>query len=187
MDEILTEKEEFFLKAIRKRSLVFAVITGFGILTGVMLLVFGEATSEIQAQILLASVIIASGISAGFCIHERGKLKIARLIVENPIMQIHTAIVSNISGEAAQPEDIENTEVVVSYFGILLGSKIIKFNQDGIRLRAVEIEDDFISFTYGTEKRMQNTRLLRPMIDPAAMDEISEKFRYETGITPTLI
>ena len=75
--------------------------------------------------------------------------------------------------------------MIVSYFGILLGEKIIKFNQDGIRLRTVEIGADFISFTYGTEKRTQNIRLLRPAIDPATLEQISEKFRYETGITPT--
>ena len=42
-------------------------------------------------------------------------------------------------------------------------------------------------FTYGTEKRTQYIRLLRPAIDPAAMEKICERFRYETGITPTLL
>jgi hypothetical protein len=152
-----------------------------------MLLVFGGAMSEVRAQIILASVMIASVISAGFRIHECGKLKVARLIAENPILHIHTAVISDISGEAAQPGDIENTEVIISYFGILLDEKIIKFNQDGIRLRAVVIGSDYISFTYGTEKRTHNIRLLRPTIDPATMEEISERFRYETGITPTLL
>ncbi|MBU7006566.1 hypothetical protein [Phosphitispora fastidiosa] len=180
------------MKAIRRRNIAFAAFTGFGILLGVMLLVFGGATSELQAQIFLTSVMIASAISAGFWIRECRKMKIARLIAENPILHIRTAVVSDIPGEAAQPEDIENEdieniEVFVSYFGILLDTKIIKFNQDGIRLKAVEIGDDFISFTYGTEKWMQNTRLLRAPIDPATMDEISERFRYETGITPTFV
>lgn len=143
--------------------------------------------SEIRVQILLASVIIASGISAGFWIREIGKLKIARLIAENPILHISTAAISDISAEASQPENIENTEVFVSYFGILLDEKIIKFNQDGVRLRAVEIGTDFISFTYGTKKRTQYIRLLRPAIDPAAMEKICERFRYETGIAPTLL
>ena len=175
------------MRAIRKRNYIFVAFTGFFVLTGVMLLVFGGAVSEIRVQILLASVIIASGISAGFWIREIGKLKIARLIAENPILHISTAAISDISAEASQPENIENTEVFVSYFGILLDEKIIKFNQDGIRLRAVEIGTDFISFTYGTEKRTQYIRLLRPAIDPAAMEKICERFRYETGITPTLL
>jgi len=77
--------------------------------------------------------------------------------------------------------------VIVSYFGILLGGKIIKFNQGGIRLRALEIGAVFISLTYGTEKRTQNIRLLRPVINPAELDKIAEKFRYETGSTPALL
>ena len=175
------------MKAIRKKSYIFVAFTGFFVLTGVMLLVFGGAVSEIRVQILLASVIIASGISAGFWIREIGKLKITRLIAENPILHISTAAISDISAEASQPENIENTEVFVSYFGILLDEKIIKFNQDGVRLRAVEIGTDFISFTYGTEKRTQYIRLLRPAIDSAAMEKICERFRYETGIAPTLL
>lgn len=174
------------MSAIRKRCFVFAAFTGFFLLIGAILLVVGEAASEIGVQLLLVSVIIAGGIAAGFWIREFGKLKIARLIAENPILHIRTAVISDISSEAAQPEDIENTEVFISYFGILLDVKIIKFNQDGIRLRAVEMGNDFISFTYGTEKRTRNIRLLRPAVDPAAMEEISERFRYETGITPTL-
>lgn len=175
------------MRAIRKRSYIFVAFTGFFVLTGAMLPFFGGDTSEIQAQIFLASVIIASGISAGFWIREIGKLKIARLIVENPILHISTAVISDISGEGTQRSDTENTEVFISYFGILLDEKTIKFNQDGIRLKAVEIGNDFISFTYGTEKRTQYIRLLRPAIDPVAMEKICERFRYETGIVPTLL
>ena len=175
------------MRTIRKKCFAFAAFTGFSILTGAMLLVLGEAASEIRAQILVAIVVIAGGIAAGFWIRERGKLKIARLITENPILHIQTAVISDISGEAAQPEKQDRTEVVISYFGILMAERIIKFNQDGIRLRGVEIGKDFISFTYGTEKQTQNIRLLRPVIDPAAMEEISERFRYETGITPAFL
>jgi hypothetical protein len=175
------------LKAIKRKNFVLAALTGFGILTGSMPFVFGGAMSEIRAQILLAGVVIASGVAAAFWPQGVSKLKITRLIAENPILHISAAAISDISAEASQPENIENTEVFVSYFGILQGEKIIKFNQDGIRLRAVEIGTDFISFTYGTEKRTQNIRLLRPAINPQTIAEISEKFRYETGITPTLL
>lgn len=175
------------MKAIKKRCLAFAAFTGFFILTGSILLIFGKAASEIQTQIPLVSISIAGGIAAGFWIRELGKLKVARLIAENPILHIRTAIVSDISSEAMQNLEPESTEVIVSYFGILLDEKTIKFNQDGIRLRAVEIGNDFISFTYGTEKRTKYIRLLRPAIDPAAMEKICERFRYETGIAPTLL
>ena len=175
------------MKAIKRKNFLLADLTCFGILTGVMLLVFGGGVSEIRAQILLASVMIASAVAAGFWLRGLTKLKIARLIAENPILHIRTAVISDLSDEAAQQSEPENTEVIVSYFGILLDEKIIKFNQDGIRLRTVEIGADFISFTCGTEKRTQNIRLLRPAITPEELDKIAEKFRYETGITPILL
>ncbi len=175
------------MRAIRKRCLIFAAFTGIILLTGVTLFVFGEAVSDIRAQILLLGIIIAGGIVAGLWIRELRKLKIARLIAENPILHIRTAVISDLSGREVRQEVPENTEVIVSYFGILLNTKIIKFNQDGIRLRAVEIGHDFISFTYGTEKSTQIIRLLRPTTEPSELDKIAEKFRYETGITPTLL
>ncbi len=175
------------MKAIKRKNFLLAALTCFGILTGVMLLVFGGGVSEIRTQLPLASVMIASAVAAGFWLRGLSKLKIARLIAENPILHISTAVISDISAEAMQSENIENTEVIVSYFGILLDEKIIKFNQDGIRLRTVEIGADFISFTCGTEKRTQNIRLLRPAINPEELDKIAEKFRYETGIAPILL
>ena len=175
------------MKAIQRKNSVLAALTSFGILTGIMLLVLGGGTSQIRAQIALATVMIASTVTAGFWLREFNKLKIARLISENPILNIRTSVISDLSVEAKQLENTENTEVIVSYFGILLDEKVIKFNQDGIRIRATEIGSDFISFTYGTEKRTQNIRLLRPAINPEELEKIVEKFRYETGITPTLL
>lgn len=173
------------METIKRRCIVFAAFAAFGILAYVMLLFFKGAASKIPAPMLPAGVMIASGILAVFFIRECRKLKTARLIAENPILRIRTAEISSFSAFTEPTKDTEKTEVVISYFGILLDTKIIKFNQDGIRLRAVEIGEDFISFTYGSKKRMKNTRLMRPPIDPEAMEKIAESFRYETGIKPT--
>ncbi len=62
-------------------------------------------------------------------------------------------------------------EVFVSYFGILLDSKIIKFNQDGILLKAVEIGRDFISLTYGKGKQIRNTRLFHAEISSGELEK----------------
>lgn len=175
------------MKAIKRRSFIFAAFTAFGILMGGSLIVFGGAMTEISSQILLANVIIVSGILFGFLKRELEKLKLMRLIAENPILHINTAVISDVTCDAPQPVDTEYTEMIVSYFSILLDEKIIKFNQDGIRLRTVEIGNDFISFSCGTEKRARKIRLLRPALDQATIAEISEKFRYETGIKPTLL
>mgnify|MGYP000896158339 CR=1 FL=1 len=175
------------LPASKKGIYYFAGLTGAGLTICVVILLYRTVILELQAQLLLPVTLLVSGIPAGLWVREYRRRKTARLITENPILHIRTAVISDLSSETAQPEDAENTEVIVSYFGILLDEKIIKFNQDGIQLRAVEIGGDFISFTYGTEKRTQNIRLLRPTIDPVAMAEISEKFCYETGIVPVII
>lgn len=92
-------------------------------------------------------------------------------------MHIRTAVVS---------DGADDIEVFVSYFGILLDSRVIKFNQEGTFLKAVEIGRDYISLTYGTDKRVQSTRLLHAAIDDKEVDRIAEKFRHETGIVPVI-
>ncbi len=175
------------MKAIIRGYHILAALIGFGILAGTLPLVFGGPVSEIRAQIFLAAIIITGTAAAVFWLRGLSRLKIARLISENPILHINTAVISEISDETEQVSDAGNIEVIVSYFGILMGEKIIKFNQDGIRLRAVEIGADYISFTYGTQKRIQKIRLLRPAIEPAELDKIAEKFRYETGVMPVFV
>lgn len=174
------------MKAIKRKNFIWGVTAGLGTLTGGLLLAFGGGLSDARTRILLVGVVIASAVATASWLRGLAKLKAAQLIVENQILRIRTAVISELAHEVAQPIKIENTEVIVSYFGILMDAKIIKFNQDGIRLRAVEIGGDFISFTYGTEQQMQNIRLLRPAITPAELEKIAERFRYETGITPTL-
>jgi len=175
------------LRHIKLRVYAFAIIFALGLFACVVVFIFGVVPAEISAYSLFAVLLLIAGTAVTLLVREFKRLKIMRLIIENPIMHIRTAIICDIFGEAAQLSEPESTEVIVSYFGILLDQKIIKFNQDGIRLRAVEIGGDFISFTYGTKKQTQNIRLLRPVIDPAEMEEISERFRFETGIIPALL
>lgn len=175
------------MRHIRLHFLFSAFITVLGTAAGVILMIYGAGTSGATVYLVSAILLLIAVASAVIWIRKYRWIKIARLIAGNPILQIRTAIIRDLSGEAEQMEECENTEVFISYFGILLAEKIIKFNQDGIWLIAVEIGKDFISLTYGAEKRTQNIRLLRPAIDPAAMTEICERFRYETGITPTLL
>ena len=115
------------------------------------------------------------------------KLKDARLIVENQILHIQPAVFrepGNRKESGIQPCEI--VEMFVSGFGILLGSKIIKFNQEGIRLKAVEIGRDYLSIDYGIDMDIRNIRLLYARPDSDVLAGIIENFRYETGITPTI-
>jgi hypothetical protein len=90
------------------------------------------------------SALIGFGAVAELCLQERSRLKIVRLIKENPIPRIRTTVISDLSPESKQPENSKNTEVIIPYFSILLGEKVIKLNQDVIRIRAVEIGGDFV-------------------------------------------
>ncbi len=118
----------------------------------------------------------------------RKKLTAARLIVENQILHIQPAVQRVWdSTKESEAKPCETVEMFVSCFGILLGSKVIKFNQEGIRLKAVEIGRDYLSLDYGRDTDIRSIKLIhsRPCSD--VLEGIIEKFRYETGITPTIV
>lgn len=174
------------MKTIRRRTYIFAAFTVFGMVASVSIIACRVYWPELQTQILLIASAAVCGCMAILWAWEYKKLKIARLIVENHIFSIRTAVINRKSADTMRPAETENIVVFVSYFGILLDSKIIKFNQDGIRLKAVEFGRDFISLTYGTDKRLQSARLLRPVITCRELEGIAEKFRFETGIVPVI-
>lgn len=184
---MLAGKEKIYLKGIKQRNYLLAAFTGLGVVISALVFVCGIFIPDIQTHMLLTFTVVGSACAAGLWMQEYRKLKTARLIVENQILHIRPAVISDSAGNASKPEGAANIEVFVSYFGILMDTKIIKFNQDGIRLKTVEIGRDFISLTYGTDKRMQNTRLIRAAIDNGALEKIVEQFRYETGVMPIII
>ena len=115
------------------------------------------------------------------------RLTAARLIVENQILHIQPAVLrERDSTKESEAASCETVEMFVSCFGLLLGSKVIKFNQEGIRLKAVEIGRDYLSLDYGRDMDIHNIRLIHASPDSAVLAGIIEKFRYETGITPTI-
>ena len=72
---------------------------------------------------------------------------------------------------------------IISCFGILINGKVIPFNQQGIRLKSIEISNTNIFITYGSDKK---TDQIEQQYDWKEMEEIqaiAEKFRYETGIS----
>ena len=137
-----------------------------------------------------APVIFAAGLAALLhYIPARENLGSARLIVENAIIRIQPAVIYGRTEEEKENEDLrENFGIYVSVFGILLGGKIIKFNQSGIWLRSVEIGRDYISFGYGgKDEELQNIRLLYSRPGGDALAGIVENFRREIGVVPTIL
>lgn len=133
-------------------------------------------------------VVLSAGLIAAFLFFTMSqRLTAARLIVENQILHIQPAVLRELdSMKESEAESCETVEMFVSCFGILLGSKVIKFNQEGIRLKAVEIGQDYLSLDYGRDTDIRNIRLIHARPDSAVLADIIEKFRYETGITPTI-
>ncbi len=135
-----------------------------------------------------AILALPAGLIAAFLFGAMSKkMKAARLIIENRILHIQPAVLSEREGmKESETKPCETVEMFVSCFGILLGSKIIKFNQEGIQLKAVEIGRDYISIDYGTNANISNIRLLYARPDSAVLADIVEKFRYETGVVPAI-
>lgn len=173
------------MNKIRGRLKYFIVFTLLGFATTFVLIAMGEV-GEINILVFMTIIFLVSAIAI-IALGEYFRLKDTRLIKENPILRICNAKISDLSQEELESRRTERDEVIISYFGILMGSRIIRFNQEGIRLRDVEIGEDFISLTYGKNDRLKNTRILKPLTDAKTLDEITEKFSYETGIKPRII
>jgi len=137
--------------------------------------------------ILYALLIFAAGLAAFLLlIAVRKNFTAAQVIADNAIIYIQPAVLRG--DDCKNINNINETVgMCVSCFGIMLGGKIIKFNQNSIWLRNVEIGQDYISFDYGARnKELQNIRLLYSRPDGDILAGIIEKFRKETGVVPTI-
>lgn len=175
------------MKAIRQRFISFGIFTGLATAISILLIIDHISAREFKTSWLLTASCLAGGLLAGLWIREYGNLKIARLIFENRIVYIRSAVIKNIAGGEAEYGHVEGVEVFISNFGILLDSRIIKFNQGGAQLKAVELGSNFISLAYGTEKRTQKIWLLSDTFSDRELGDIVEKFSFETGVVPVII
>lgn len=126
------------------------------------------------------TAVLITIILLGCTMCEYSKLKTAQLILESKIMYIKTMQIED------KDKLIEDVEVYISCFGILLGSRIIKFNIDRIKLKGVEISSELICLYYGTDNTMQKVSILHGYIEKNELRKFVDKFRYETGVTPII-
>ena len=155
------------MKRLIREARIFLAASGTGI--GILCIVL---FFKIPNRNILLYVIVPANLVLGIIyIRIRKKISDAKLIIENQIIHIKPAIISG-----------DSLDVYVSCFGILLDSKIIKFNQEGVSLKEVELGRDFIYLTYGTNKKIQSIKLLHGLTEKKDLDEIARKFLYETGI-----
>ena len=146
--------------------------------------------SRPENWVAFAALALTAGVLALFLFcAAHNELKDAKGIMGSAVIRIQPAVLcAESAGEKEEAKRLhERTCIYVSYFGILAGAQVIKFNRDGIKLKAVEIGGDHISFAYGAGADTHNIRMLysRPADDAVA--DIVENFRKHTGIIPVLV
>ena len=176
------------MKIIRKRLVLLIYLCSVGLLLSSILYVNSFVIFRIDMLGFFTLLFLTSGLLIILLMREFEVYRIAKLIIENKIMHIEAAEINQESDDLrSKILRIEVLEVYISCFGILLGSRVIKFNIDGINLKKVEIGNDFISLVYGTNKKNQIIKLIHGVIRGQDLLDIIERFRYETGITPIVV
>lgn len=140
--------------------------------------------------------LVAGGIACVVFLGMHKELTAARAIAETAVLRIYPAVISVQSEHEKKKwkKLCEESAAYVSCFGILLGKTVVKFNQDGIKLRNVEIGKSHICFKYevpadeysmDTEK--QSIRLLYSRPDGDELAEIVEAFSTHAGVIPVIV
>jgi len=168
------------LNTIRLRVGRLAAAAGLGLAAILRLLSAGEDMLRVHA----GPVGILALLSAGLLwrlIREYSRYKAALLIAENALLSIDLAVAEGTSTKS-RPRPAGSVTAVISGFGILLGSEVIKFNADGITLRGIEYGPEFISFAYGAGGKAATVRIRHGQLDRRTLQDLAQKFRYETGV-----
>ncbi|NLA10612.1 MAG: hypothetical protein GX883_00610 [Firmicutes bacterium] len=174
------------METIRKKFKIFGLSTVLGVAVSIFIYFSSFSAREINTAVLFVSG-LGTILLALLWRKEYDNLKAARLIIENCIVRIRSAVIEDKIRNVAEDDHTDGVEVFVSNFGILLDSRIIKFNQGAAQLKAVEIGANFIGLTYGTEEAAQKIRLLSGGFGEGELKEVVEKFRFETGVDPVIV
>jgi hypothetical protein len=82
-------------------------------------------------------------------------------------------------------KDTEET-VVVSTFGVLIGSEIYRWGLNGVhgvRLRSAHIDQERMYLTFGDAVQTMRVELLHGMTEKQTVLEAAQKLLHETGVT----
>lgn len=170
------------MEKFNRRLKTLAALTGIYVV--IIALIF---VSKMRAPAVLFWLsLLHSGLVGGAVMiilaRECKKSQTARLIVNNSILHICVAT----TGGGDRPGENEKMEIYISYFGILLDSRIIKYNQECIFLKDVSIEKDFIILSYGTDNWLQKIQILHGTMSNEELNKVAQRFRDETGILPVI-
>jgi len=176
------------LKAIQQRLTTLAVLSGLGLLVSSTLFVNNTLAFRIDKISFIVFILLISILFLTLFIREYKKFIYAKLIMDNKIIHIQAAEIEKKSKKHnLKAASTKNMDIFISCFGILLGSKVIKFNTQGISLKKIEISNDLIFITYGKEEAYEIIKLLHGVLNEKDLQNIIEQFRHETGIIPVIV
>jgi hypothetical protein len=101
------------------------------------------------------------------------RLRRAKLIKESQIFNLYLSVA----------DDENEVLMYFSPFGILLGDRMVPFDEGKEKLLGVELMGDETIITYGKEKNKKTLRLPKLTQQGDDLKELTEKLRYETGVT----
>lgn len=105
----------------------------------------------------------------------------ATLIWDNRILAVSSALISTTGGTGQSHTE----EIVVSTFGILIGTKIYRWGLNGVhgvRLSNIEIDRQRMILIFGDATRSMRIELLHGITDQTEILEVKRKFWHETGV-----
>lgn len=174
------------LISLRMRTMLFLITFMICILLVVSTYMFYGNKGIINT--FIAITILVMGVLLWMVTLSYRRIMLAKLIIDNRIMHIRQAQINRTKGLSDLGKRLQaDMEVFISCFGVLIDSKVIKFNLDGIVLKKVELSDRYVTLTYGTKCRNETIRILHETLTVQEMIRISEVFRYETGVLPVLV
>lgn len=156
----------------------------------ITLFLFFNKVSKNQGYMdsLLILMVLILTVLCVFLVLEYAKYKDAALILENEIMKIKVARIEHeTSRNNAYIPTTYYLDASISCFGVLLDTKIIKFNREKISLNSIEIRRDAISFTYSSQGVSEKLTILHGALDKKQIQCIVDRFRYETGVIPRVL
>ena len=162
------------MKLIRKRRNGYALLLAASICLTVWL---GKA--------FMLEAVFAFGatslISLLLLVRQNRLLYAARLICDNPILAVPSALISMPGRQMKK----DTEETVVSTFGILIGSEIYRWGLDGVhgvRLHTAHIDQERMYLTFGDAAQTMQVELLHGMLHKQTVEEAAQKLWHETGV-----
>jgi hypothetical protein len=166
------------MKVIRKRRDSYVVL----LIIGVILVAWFTVRFLPKTAFVFGSTSIAFFM---LLIRQSRLLFDAGLIRDNPILSVTSAVVYTTNGQ--EKKDVQ--ESIVSTFGILIGSRIYKWNSNGmhgVRLSMIEIDRARIYLTFGDGAETMRVELLHGITDEQAVMDVKQKLWRETGVTAVI-